>query len=93
MARATLLFPAGHPVFAGHFPGKPIVPGVLLLDHVRRELQTATGKICTGVATAKFHSPAGPGEKLNVDYTIGDNFVSFEITCGSRKIADGRFSL
>lgn len=35
---ATLRVPAGDPVFAGHFPGKPIVPGVILLDWMLREL-------------------------------------------------------
>ena len=27
---------SGHPVFAGHFPAQPIVPGALLLDMVIR---------------------------------------------------------
>jgi 3-hydroxymyristoyl/3-hydroxydecanoyl-(acyl carrier protein) dehydratase len=29
---ATLCVPAAHPCLPGHFPGQPVVPGVLLLD-------------------------------------------------------------
>lgn len=36
----TLQIPRNHPSFAGHFPGQPIVPGVVLLDLV---LQAAEG--------------------------------------------------
>ncbi len=103
MPQTTLSFSAGHPVFAGHFPGRPIVPGVLLLDHVRRIVQarieqTETGrsandKRCAGISTAKFHSPAGPDESMIVDYEIDSSWVRFEIHVDSRKIADGRFSL
>lgn len=93
MPQTTFTFPAEHPVFAGHFPGHPIVPGVLLLDHVQRSVQAAIGQQCTGISTAKFHSPAGPGETLLIDYAVKDKFVHFEINVGSRKIADGRFSL
>jgi|KBSSwiStaDraftv2_1062776.scaffolds.fasta_scaffold22190_2 3-hydroxymyristoyl/3-hydroxydecanoyl-(acyl carrier protein) dehydratase len=93
MTRTTILFPAEHPVFAGHFPGQPIVPGVLLLDHVRLAIQEDTGHRCAGVPIAKFHSPAGPGEVMTIDYEVSGNFINFDITSGSRKIADGRFSL
>lgn len=93
MTRTTISFPAAHPVFAGHFPGQPIVPGVLLLDSVRLLIQQQIGQRCSGISTAKFHSPAGPEEILIVDYDAGANSIHFEITSGSRKIADGRFSL
>jgi 3-hydroxymyristoyl/3-hydroxydecanoyl-(acyl carrier protein) dehydratase len=93
MTRTDISFPATHPVFAGHFPGQPIVPGVLLLDHVRLAIQNDSGRRCRGISTAKFHSPARPDEIMAVTYTVGDNSVSFEILNGSRKIADGRFSL
>ncbi len=32
--RASLRVDADHPCLAGHFPGRPIVPGVLILDEV-----------------------------------------------------------
>jgi 3-hydroxymyristoyl/3-hydroxydecanoyl-(acyl carrier protein) dehydratase len=93
MTQTTLVFPATHPVFAGHFPGQPIVPGVLLLDHARLVIETDSGQRCCGIATAKFHSPAGPDEVMTIDYQRSATFINFEICCGPRKIADGRFSL
>lgn len=42
MTTPAFSIPAAHPALAGHFPGNPIVPGVLLLEHLLRELQQAT---------------------------------------------------
>ncbi|MBL8446840.1 MAG: hypothetical protein JNJ44_05425 [Zoogloeaceae bacterium] len=58
--------PADLPAFAGHFPGQPIVPGVVILDR-------ALGYVASWVpappaswqiAQAKFLAPAGPGDTL-----------------------------
>jgi 3-hydroxyacyl-[acyl-carrier-protein] dehydratase len=54
--RATIA--ADHPALAGHFPGNPVVPGVLLLDQVLK----AAG--ATNVPSAKFHAPLRPGEEF-----------------------------
>jgi 3-hydroxymyristoyl/3-hydroxydecanoyl-(acyl carrier protein) dehydratase len=35
----TLTIAAEHPALAGHFPGSPIVPGVVLLDEMVRALE------------------------------------------------------
>jgi 3-hydroxymyristoyl/3-hydroxydecanoyl-(acyl carrier protein) dehydratase len=82
-----------HPAFAGHFPGRPIVPGVLLLDWAQHAIESATGQVLAGLAAAKFLSPALPGETLALEYTFDAPMVRFEILCGQRKIANGRFVL
>jgi 3-hydroxyacyl-[acyl-carrier-protein] dehydratase len=100
-SETTLLIASDHPAFAGHFPGAPILPGVVLLDaavHAAKELLRrpgASGKEPAGASTcsigsAKFLSPVAPGETLTVcvDSTPAGS-VRFEISCGGRKVAIG----
>jgi len=91
MATAPLRFASDHPAFAGHFPGRPIVPGVLLLDGVQRAVESATGLVLGGLAAAKFHSPTLPDDALALEYAVAGAEVRFEIRCAMRKIASGRF--
>jgi 3-hydroxyacyl-[acyl-carrier-protein] dehydratase len=39
----TLRIEPGHPALAGHFPGAPVLPGVVLLDETLRALERADG--------------------------------------------------
>jgi 3-hydroxyacyl-[acyl-carrier-protein] dehydratase len=87
----SLDFGYEHPVFAGHFPGRPIVPGVLLLDAVQQAVEKTTGLVLSGIAAAKFISASVPGETLTLTYQIDESAVRFEIRCDVRKIANGRF--
>jgi 3-hydroxymyristoyl/3-hydroxydecanoyl-(acyl carrier protein) dehydratase len=87
----SLEFASDHPVFAGHFPGRPIVPGVLLLDAAQQAVEKTTGLVLSGIAAAKFISPSLPGETLTLEYRIDGSAVRFEIRCDVRKIANGRF--
>ena len=66
---------AHHAVFAGHFPGRPVVPGVCVLAMVKDMLQQHLGKelLLRTCANVKFMHPisplAMPVLDLAVDYT------------------------
>ncbi len=81
-----------HAVFAGHFPGRPIVPGVLLLDAALHHLD-AMRDVSTApchIGTIKFLSPVQAGENLLLQHAATpDGGVRFELFAGSRKVAIG----
>ncbi len=93
----SLTFPASHPAFAGHFPGRPIVPGVLLLDaaiHAVLQAQPAgsneRGTRTCQVNTAKFLSPVLPGEVLSLSWSdTQQGQVRFAIAGSGRQVATG----
>ena len=93
MNQLPLTIPVDHPAFAGHFPGRPIVPGVVLLDHAQHAIEVATGLQLVGVAAAKFLSPVGPGEALSVAFEQVEAGVRFQISAADRQVANGRFTL
>jgi 3-hydroxymyristoyl/3-hydroxydecanoyl-(acyl carrier protein) dehydratase len=87
----ALPFAAEHPVFPGHFPGRPVVPGVLLLDWVQSAVQAHLGQdVCT-LIDAKFHAPATPTDALELEFDVQTAAIRFEVRSGLRKIASGRF--
>ncbi|OOG65342.1 hydroxymyristoyl-ACP dehydratase [Rhodanobacter sp. B04] len=53
---------AGHPALPGHFPGHPLVPGVILLEQVALALRAWRGQRLAGVVEAKFMAPLLPDE-------------------------------
>lgn len=93
MSRQPLPIPADHPAFAGHFPGQPITPGVVLLDQALLLIEATESVRIQGIAMAKFLSPALPGESLWLSTSRVEGAVRFEIGCGERKIVTGRMNL
>lgn len=81
-----------HPALAGHFPGKPIVPGVLLLDAALQAIAAATGLALDRceISSVKFLSPALPGDELAVQHSVlASGALRFDIVASLRKIVSG----
>jgi 3-hydroxymyristoyl/3-hydroxydecanoyl-(acyl carrier protein) dehydratase len=62
--------PAGHPSLPGHFPGHPVVPGVVLLDHAFSLIMDLVGDRVSTVEAAKFLGPVLPAEEVEVFYRV-----------------------
>jgi 3-hydroxymyristoyl/3-hydroxydecanoyl-(acyl carrier protein) dehydratase len=60
-----------HPAFAGHFPGRPVLPAVVLLSEILAEIEARTGRSSQRwtIATAKFPAAVTPGESLTLSHT------------------------
>ncbi|MEO8445661.1 MAG: hypothetical protein ABI567_11710 [Gammaproteobacteria bacterium] len=85
-----------HAAFPGHFPGNPIVPGVLLLDESLHSIAAASGVTLMecSIVTAKFPSPARPGEELRLDFVRAEaGRVNFTIRASDRVVASGIVSI
>ena len=84
--------PLDHPAFAGHFPGTPILPGVVLLDMVLHSISRCHGialDLCE-ISSVKFLSPANPGDELVIQHSLSaSGTIRFDIVAGMRKIASG----
>lgn len=75
--RRGLLVPDAHPTASGHFPGRPIVPGALLLDEAA---QVIAGAYVVSFRAVKFLAPARHGEQLELRWRARDDgLVAFEI--------------
>ena len=71
---------ADHPALPGHFPGNPIVPGVVLLNEVLSAVPRRMD-----IPWAKFHAPLMPGE----EFAIRIDGHRFSVHRGDTLIASG----
>jgi 3-hydroxymyristoyl/3-hydroxydecanoyl-(acyl carrier protein) dehydratase len=59
--------PADHPSLPGHFPGQPIVPGVVVLEHVLEAIEATQGPLgALRLPQVKFAQPLLPGEVADI---------------------------
>ena len=59
-----------HPSLPGHFPGAPVVPGVLVLERVVAAIEAAHGPLgAIRLPQVKFLQPLLPGEQADVELT------------------------
>jgi 3-hydroxymyristoyl/3-hydroxydecanoyl-(acyl carrier protein) dehydratase len=90
-----LTIAADHPAFAGHFPGCPILPGVVLLDEALQAARAA-GALPAGafrIASAKFLRPVLPGSSLVIHHRrAAGGAIEFDIVSAGERVATGRFA-
>lgn len=68
------------PFFVGHFPGHPVMPGVLIIEALAQsaailalaEMKAETQRIfvLTGVEKARFRKPVVPGDQLEMEVNV-----------------------
>jgi predicted hotdog family 3-hydroxylacyl-ACP dehydratase len=85
--RFRIGIPAASPLFAGHFPGHPILPGIAHLAFVERAL----GVPLTAVRSMKIRRPVAPGEglELSLGALDGEGWTRFEIRREEEMVSNG----
>lgn len=87
----TFRIPASHPSLPGHFPGRPVVPGVVLLDEVSVVLAVLhPGHWVAGWPRVKFTHPVRPDQDVTVHAGPGDGGrVAFLCRVDGRDVLGG----
>jgi 3-hydroxymyristoyl/3-hydroxydecanoyl-(acyl carrier protein) dehydratase len=96
-ADAQVEIGADDPAFDGHFPGRPILPGVALLARV---LEGALGDAALAAAIGptprlsivKFLAPVGPGATLAIRFRLGPRSLDWQLAEGPRDVASGQIA-
>lgn len=84
---------ADHPALAGHFPGNPLVPGVVLLDWAWQAAiaELPAGSRLLGLSQAKFLAPVRPNDAVEIALQVKPGSVAFVIQIGAQVAAQGSF--
>jgi UDP-N-acetylglucosamine acyltransferase len=82
--------------FQGHFPGSPLMPGVLMIETLAQVatvllMEGADGAVrafLRGVDNAKFRLPVVPGDRLRLEVTLGPRRTSLARAHGTAYLGD-----
>lgn len=92
----TITIAPDHPAFAGHFPGLPIVPGVVLLEETMHAIEVQTGRSLARCRfeSIKFKHVVRPGEPVELRWVeAAKGCFRFDLYSSDRWIANGTLTL
>lgn len=88
---------ADHPSLPGHFPGAPLVPGVVILDEILAALLEWREECeLTGIRSVKFLAPLKPEQPFTISFSADDSWageVDFCCRIKNRTIVEGRLEV
>jgi len=88
---------ADHPSLPGHFPGAPLVPGVVILDEVLAALvEWRDESYLTGIRTVKFLAPLKPEQPFTILFSATSESageVNFCCRAEDRVVVEGRLEV
>ena len=98
LALLTLPMPfaiaADHPSLPGHFPGHPVVPGVVVLEQVLAEIERTHGPLGPlRLPQVKFVQPLLPDERADIELTGEAPRWKFRVLRGDTLVASGEVAL
>ena len=86
--------PSDHPSLPGHFPGRPVVPGVVVLDRVIDAIEARHGPVgALRLPQVKFVQPLLPGEAAEIALEGEAPRWRFRVTRQGDVIASGEVVL
>lgn len=90
-AETPRVVPVIHPAIAGHFPGEPIVPGVLILAHVADAIRRQLPHVVPGTLLAmRFCAPLRPGSPFTVHAELRGERILVEVREGNAQGTPGK---
>jgi 3-hydroxyacyl-[acyl-carrier-protein] dehydratase len=103
--RVECVVPESSPVFEGHFPGHPLLPGVLMIETMAQTggwlvlavLRFTRMPFLAQVKEAKLRTFVVPGQSLRAEARLvhdgsGYAVVTGSITAGSQRVADAEIT-
>jgi len=72
--KSQFTVPSDHPSLVGHFPGNPIVPGVVILDKIIQAITNDwSEKVVSSISFVKFIKPLQADQKVTLNVTEKDS--------------------
>lgn len=96
ITRLALQIPVTGPLYEGHFPGRPILPGIGLLHLSMNALAAAgTTQPLRAITSLKLRKPVSPGDALDLELkgSEPDGSVRFDVRRGSELVANASLIL